>query len=90
MTNRIDHTNCSHPRTPAGRRTCRNARAIPTISTRVGNIRRGSIIVAEVRGGDPERYVVRNVSDDIKNGYPGWDADGRWGYSDQVLQVIKF
>lgn len=23
MTNRMDHSNCTHPRTPAGRRTCR-------------------------------------------------------------------
>ena len=23
MTNRMDHTNCTHPRTPAGRRACR-------------------------------------------------------------------
>lgn len=109
MTNRIDHTNCSHPRTPAARRRCREGqaqyRSIKTaadlgigahsddeavISTRVGRIRRGSIILAEVLGGMPERYMVRSVSDNIKNDYPGWDAEGRWGYADQVLRVIKF
>ena len=104
MTN---HTNCSHPRTPAARRRCRQAQYRSTktaadrgivahsddeaiISTRVGRIRSGSIILAEVLGDMPERYTVRSVSDNIKNDYPGWDADGRWGYADQVLQVIKF
>lgn len=107
MTNRMDHTNCPHDATPAGRKACRNfhranaqelghlagtifAPNNPTIKTPVGNIRAGSIIMAEVRGGRPEQYTVLVVEANIKNEYPGWEADGRWGYADQVLQVIKF
>lgn len=110
---RIDHTNCTHPRTPAGRRACRAGVAPvvapaassmvariaeldqanqnrPTIDTPAGKIAVGSIIVADVRGGSPERYVVLEISDDIKNGYAGWEAEGRWGYADQVLRRIQF
>ena len=29
MTTRMDHTNCSHPRTPAGRAACRRSSATP-------------------------------------------------------------
>lgn len=96
---RIDHTNCSHPRTPAGRRACRAGSPAkiaapvvvrPSIDTPAGPVAVGSVILAEVRGGSPERYTVLNISDDIKNGYAGWDADGRWGYADQVLRVITF
>jgi len=63
---------------------------LPTIDTGRGKIRVGSVIVAEVRGGSPEQYTVLEVSDDIKNEYPGWTAEGRWGYADQVIRVIKF
>jgi hypothetical protein len=100
MTNRMDHTNCPHDSTPAGRRSCRNANRVqadvaavpnsPVIRTPAGNIRAGSIIVAEVRGGYPAEYTVIQVSDNIKNEYPGWEADARWGYADQVIRVIKF
>ena len=100
MTNRMDHTNCNHPKTTSARTACRKALGHlagtvfvpnnPTIKTPVGNIRAGSIIKAEVRGGRPEQYTVLVVEGNIKNEYPGWEADGRWGYADQVLSIIKF
>lgn len=38
MTNRIDHTNCNHPRTPAGRAACRKASRLVPIITPTPNI----------------------------------------------------
>lgn len=35
-TNRIDHTSCSHPRTPAGRRACRAGAAPSVVPTSPG------------------------------------------------------
>lgn len=123
MTNRMDHTNCTHPRTPKGRAACRAGRPTfnsatgvldmgtpavkakktmtaaemgivvpnrPTINTPAGKIRVGSVIIASVRSGGTQTYTVLEVSDDIKNGYAGWSADGRWGYDDQVVRVVKF
>lgn len=122
---RIDHSNCTHPRTPAGRRACRNGSApvITTpapadnyiaahirataanaavkarmdarydglaIETPAGDIREGSIIIASVRGGGTERYTVLSVEENIKNGYAGWNAEGRWGYADQVVRVVTY
>lgn len=64
----------------------------PTIVTPVGKIRAGSVIIASDRGfsGRSSQHTVLEVSDDIKNGYAGWVADGRWGYDDQVLRIVKF
>jgi hypothetical protein len=101
---RIDHTACTHPRTPAGRRACRAGNAAPVvvvaaaapvftglvIETSVGRIRTGSVIEALGYAGANEIHTVISVDEDIKNGYAGWVAAGRWGYVDQVVRVIKF
>jgi hypothetical protein len=102
-TNRMAHTNCTHASTPKDRAACRKARATTapivttpiitvtstndfTITTPAGKIRVGSVIIAD----DAVTYTVLDADDDMKNGYAGWVADGRWGYADQVVRVVKF
>lgn len=61
-----------------------------TITTDAGRIRVGSIIIASVRGGGTETCTILEVSDNIKNDYAGWSAEGRWGYADQVVRIVRF
>lgn len=62
---------------------------------RDAQIRVGSEITYRARSGKETAGVVDEVSDDIKNGEPGFgvrfeDGDERWGYADQCVRVWKF
>jgi hypothetical protein len=60
------------------------------IDTPGGKVRVGSVVIAENRGGPDTEYTVTQVDEDVKNGIPGWVAEGRWGYDYQIRRVIKY
>jgi hypothetical protein len=56
------------------------------------DIREGSVVI--VRGnfgnGTPQRVVVEEVHEDVKNGRPGIDYEGSWAYLTQVDRVVTY
>jgi hypothetical protein len=56
------------------------------------DIREGSVVI--VRGsfgsGRPQRVVVEEVHEDVKNGLPGIDYEGSWAYLTQVDRVVTY
>lgn len=61
-----------------------------TIDTPAGPVRVGSVVKLSNWGGGTSTVTVTNVEENIKNGEPGLDAEGRWAYADQVLAVVAF
>lgn len=72
------------------------------IQTAAGPVDRGDIITYTARGGEERTIMVQEVSDDIKNGEPGFSgfavnpdgtpnpngSDG-WGYADQDVRLVR-
>lgn len=67
--------------------------------TRVGDVDTGDIVLVDI-GEGPQYILLEEISDDIKNGEPGWsgrsvNADGtpnydrydKWGYADQITRI---
>lgn len=40
-------------------------------------------------GGGVRVVLVDEVSDDIKNGRPGFGGENGWGYNDQIIVIAK-
>lgn len=63
----------------------------------MGNLKIGAIVEYETFGGGKRRVILDEVSDDIKNGRPGFGGEivtgpdrgmSVWGYADQITRVV--
>ena len=58
----------------------------------IEDIREGSVVMVRPNFGHgiPQRVVVEEVEDDIKNGRPGIGYGEHWAYLTQVVEVVKY
>jgi hypothetical protein len=62
-----------------------------SINTPAGPIKAGDMVTYTTFSGEPRTCTITTVTEDVKNGRPGFeaDADACWGYADQVTSVRK-